>query len=964
MIVELNKQKFAVNSNEFNLIKTSEEFCNLKLYDNLGLFERIISLIKELSIINEKKFINLFFNQTHGGFVPLKCASFIDEVFIFNTDKNNTDTNINANILTYKIENIKFVTNLDVLYDNIKEHNIIIFSEKYEFIDESIIKNYNPIILTSKNNNNDLPNYHIFKLSNTKYLLFVPNLFYDDFYKNFYYFIENSNTLNYDNLIHLCVMVKNGGNIFEKMLLENINLIDRWTILDTGSTDNTIDIINKVLVGKKKGELFREPFINFRDSRNHLLELAGKICKFALMLDDSYIVKGDLRLFLNKIRSDQFSDSCSLQIQSDDVEYSSNRIIKTNNELKYIYKVHEIIQDYNNVNILIPKNFAYIIDETSDYMLLRTLNRKQQDLQLLFEELEDNPNNSRIYYYLAQTYNVMKNYEKAYHFFIERMNHPNEGYIQEKIDAIFEAARIANFKLNKPWEVCEELYLKAYSLDNTRPDALYFVGIYYYCNDKKPIAFNYFKHAFNLGYPSHSQYSLKPKITFYFLPKLLVELCYVFCDFKLGENCTKIFLENNNPQVDDYNIMISWYNIFIKLNTVNLKLDVSIIKNEKKPLLCFVADGGFEPWTGSDILTKGIGGSETYIIEMAHYIQKNGYFKVIVFCNCIEQSIFENVEYMPIKYFGAFVKSTYIHTCIISRFIEYIPLAIKNQTKNVYLVLHDLINNGVIIPIDSKLKNIFCLSEWHLKHFVSIFPEFESITVPFYNGIDIFKFDTENKLTNDYYVSNDLVGQNIQIDIFEVTQKIPFKFIYSSFPNRGLFELLKMWINIVIRYPKATLHIYSDIDGKWVNDVVPDLMKEIKKILKFYESNSKYNVYYHGWVNKDTLAEAWKTSEYWFYPCTFEETFCITALEAAISKTLAITNGLAALQNTVDKRGICVEGDARTDEWKKKALDQLFLIMENKDKKAELIKLNYEWASKLSWENQANKLVNNYLLYN
>ena len=70
------------------------------------------------------------------------------------------------------------------------------------------------------------------------------------------------------------MIVKNAGDSFENILNQNLNIIDRWTILDTGSTDNTIDIIKKVLVGKKKGELFEEPFINFRDSRNRCLDLA------------------------------------------------------------------------------------------------------------------------------------------------------------------------------------------------------------------------------------------------------------------------------------------------------------------------------------------------------------------------------------------------------------------------------------------------------------------------------------------------------------------------------------------------------------------------------------------------------------------------------------------------------------------------------------------------------------------
>ena len=50
-------------------------------------------------------------------------------------------------------------------------------------------------------------------------------------------------------------MVKNGGPQFEQMLLDNMPFFDRWTILDTGSTDTTIETIHKVLVGKKKGNL-------------------------------------------------------------------------------------------------------------------------------------------------------------------------------------------------------------------------------------------------------------------------------------------------------------------------------------------------------------------------------------------------------------------------------------------------------------------------------------------------------------------------------------------------------------------------------------------------------------------------------------------------------------------------------------------------------------------------------------
>jgi len=102
----------------------------------------------------------------------------------------------------------------------------------------------------------------------------------------------------------------------------------------------------------------------------------------------------------------------------------------------------------------------------------------------------------------------------------------------------------------------------------------------------------------------------------------------------------------------------------------------------------------------------------------------------------------------------------------------------------------------------------------------------------------------------------------------------------------------------------------------------------------------------------------------WFYPCTFAETFCLTALEAALTKTLVVTNHLAALQNTVGHRGVIINGDARDVDWQEKAIFKIkkYLDPKNVNLKNELIDKNYEWASKLSWENQANKLLNEYIL--
>ena len=675
------------------------------------------------------------------------------------------------------------------------------------------------------------------------------------------------------------------------------------------------------------------------------------------MLDDTYMLQGNLRQFLNTVRGDQFSDSFSMFIGSNDVSYCSNRIIKSESELRYVYKIHEVITPKNNRNVIVPRHHAFIYDFRCDYMENRTMDRKDYDLKLLFEELEDDPNDPRALYYLGQTYNILEKYDLAYKYYIERVNHPVEGFLQEKLDACFEAARMANFKLNKPWEECEKLYLKAFELDNTRGDSLYFLGIHYFLladvenidvQKNYKMAFDYMKQCLYLGYPEHCQYSLKPTLYYYFLPKFLAKLCYIFKDYKTGLYSCELFLNTikNGPS----EIFKECYNIYdvITIKSWKSLLDIfliqppsNIIKQQninEVPYFIFMQDGGFNSWTGQDILTKGVGGSETFTIEMAKYLQKTGYFKVIVFCRCQKNEVFEGVEYININNYFNFIQENYVHSCIIGRYSEYYPYTLESNVENIYLIAHDLDFTGNIIPIHPKLKKIFCLSQWHVEYFGNIYNQLKHLLAPFGYGIDIDLFKPEEN-------------------------KIPYKFVYSSFPIRGLLPLLQMWPKILNNYPQATLHIHSDIDGIWANETRPEEMNKIKEILYKYNEikHLKNSLFYKGWTSKKELINTWKTSDIWFYPCTYLETFCHTAMEAAISKTLIITTDLGALKSTVSDRGILLDGDFYNPEFQDKALVELFKVIDDKELKNKLIEKNYNWAINLTWENRVKTLFDEHL---
>jgi tetratricopeptide (TPR) repeat protein len=758
------------------------------------------------------------------------------------------------------------------------------------------------------------------KIHGLEKVLYMRDFYGRTFVEHFKHYKFEDGTLYFDNLVCLCMIVKNAGPEFEKVLEANKPNFDKWCILDTGSTDGTQDVIRRVLADKK-GHLYEEPFVNFRDSRNKCLELAGTSCKFLMMLDDTYIVQGDLRSFLDEVRSDQFSDSFSLMIKSGDSEYYSNRILKSLKGLRYKYTIHEVIPSENNVNVTVPTNRAILFDERSDYMEDRTTKRKQFDLELLFKEYQDDPNDPRSLYYIAQTYGCIGDEVNKAKYLELRVNHPNEGYSQEKVDACFELARCYNFKLDRDWSLCEKWYQKAYELDPERPDSLYFLGIHWYLQKNYARAHQYFKKGFEIGYPIHRQYSLKPTLSFHFLPKFLAETSYYMKDYALGELAVKHFFQNNKPDCESIDLMSSWYNIHTELNKMG---QVSWTPNVfPGGVFCIVADGGWSDWNGKDIYTNGVGGSETWVIEIARNMKKlNPALAVIVFCKCKEPEDVDGVGYNPIHMFHNFVANNVIDTCIISRYTQYIPVAIEGHAREVGIIFHDLIQNETVIPVHPKLKWAFCLTDWHSRYIRERFPHL-------------------NVQTLNYGVSSGSPGT-----------KVHNSFVYSSFPNRGLVVLLKMWKRIHQTFPDAVLNLYCDVDGEWVSRVAADEMKEVKKLLQEVQG-----VVYHGWVSKETLTKAWETSEYWLYPCKFEETFCLTALEAAASKTLAVTNNLAALEDTVGDRGVITHGNPLDESWQDECLTKLFQYMDGSLDKGTLLKKNYEWSQALTWEGQAKKLA-------
>jgi len=128
----------------------------------------------------------------------------------------------------------------------------------------------------------------------------------------------------------------------------------------------------------------------------------------------------------------------------------------------------------------------------------------------------------------------------------------------------------------------------------------------------------------------------------------------------------------------------------------------------------------------------------------------------------------------------------------------------------------------------------------------------------------------------------------------DFTYKDPLRLVYFSTPWRGLdvllntMELLKDEKDIVLDVYSSTI-IYGD--GFHIENE--------PKFLKLYEqAGDLKNVNYKGYLYHNELMEKLKEYHVSVHPSTFEETFCISAMEALAAGCMLITTDLGAIPET------------------------------------------------------------------
>jgi glycosyltransferase involved in cell wall biosynthesis len=208
-----------------------------------------------------------------------------------------------------------------------------------------------------------------------------------------------------DRKIIYLTMIKNESAIITRSIFSALSTCDAICICDTGSTDNTVEIVEeyfKTLTIPCK--LYKHTWKNFGHNRSESFKAAVDFCKdlswnpnttYALLLDADMRIQASPSFDKNMLVSPGYA----LIQRAPNMEYYNTRFVQISFPWKCTGVTHEYWDGYGCD--LLPADMIFIQDIGDGGC---KADKFERDVRLLEQGLKDEPTNERYMFYLAQSY--------------------------------------------------------------------------------------------------------------------------------------------------------------------------------------------------------------------------------------------------------------------------------------------------------------------------------------------------------------------------------------------------------------------------------------------------------------------------------------------------------------------------------------------------------------------------------
>lgn len=350
-----------------------------------------------------------------------------------------------------------------------------------------------------------------------------------------------------DHLLVIAIMIKNEAHTITKTLESFLSTNKNYFfVLDTGSTDNTIEVVQEFFKRENvAGQIRQENFIDFATSRNRTLELTKSYfptANFILMPDAEWEIS-NINLLHNYCAAERNKTTPLYLIQTymNSTEFTVARLFRLSSSVQFAGVVHE--SPTTTTNIKCPENIYFTVNASAKG-IEKTRKRWQQDLLLLANTFNNDKQDPRTAFYYAQTYECLGLNEKAYNIYLHRSNlegFDEENYITEyRLGYLADTLKGSNKKFN--WEIAMQHYLQAFRLRPSRIEPLVKIAMHYW-PDNIPTCYLFIKHAYDLPYPKNDILFIEKEMYFYDRYEVMSRCAWYLQEYRLGEEATLKALE-------------------------------------------------------------------------------------------------------------------------------------------------------------------------------------------------------------------------------------------------------------------------------------------------------------------------------------------------------------------------------------------------------------------------------------
>lgn len=298
------------------------------------------------------------------------------------------------------------------------------------------------------------------------------------------------------------------------------------------------------------------------------------------------------------------------------------------------------------------------------------------------------------------------------------------------------------------------------------------------------------------------------------------------------------------------------------------------------------------PFHGHSLEERPLGGTETAIIRLAEELSALGH-EVKVFTS-FENPPASRPPYFPIS---ALPQETELDALVSMR--DLYPLFLGVPARKRFYWTEDSFDQvntfGLGDPrVIGVIDAFFAVSAWH------------AATLCAHSGFPLEKaWVIRNGVHLPYFAGQETRERK--------------RLIYSSAPYRGLALVPDLYSQLRKRHPEMTLHVFSGFDVyQGESGCQERTLKQFQAVKRRLAELP--GCVLHGNVRQKELAREFMKSAILFYPNTFAETSCITAIEAQAAGCAVVTSDDGALKETVGEAGVLIKGRPDSAEYQKEFL--------------------------------------------